>query len=105
MQPRFRISYRNIQPPQMYTDLKMQVTLFAKNTAFRWSFNGVPHLLVELGRNTVYSLCYFKKRKSWRVFYPYGTGNQTRVDFQSTEDLIKFLKKHRPRSVRETVNA
>lgn len=97
MEARFKIGYKQKQTPPRYIDLEEQVKPFAKDTAFRWSFNGVPHLLVELGRKIVYSLCYFKGNKFWRVFYPYGTGNQQTQDFNSLEEMLKFLKRHRPR--------
>lgn len=98
MDTRFKISYHQKPTPPRYTELEEQVSPFSKDTAFRWSFKGVPHLLVELGKDIVYSLCYFKGGKFWRVFYPYGNGYQYRQDFSSAEGMIKFLKKHRPRS-------
>lgn len=99
MDSRHKISYRNKPIPPRYVDLEKLVTPIAKDVAFRWSHNGVPHLLVELGKGIVYSLCYFKGSKSWRVFFPYGNGNQQKKDFSSVEDMLKFLKRHRPRKV------
>lgn len=96
MNNRHKISYRQKQTPPRYVELEEQLKPIAKDIAFRWSFNGVPHMLVELGRGIVYSLCYFKKHKSWRVFFPYGTGDQRKQDFSSMEDMMKFLKRHKP---------
>lgn len=96
MNSRFKMSYKQKRIPPQYAELEEQVRPFAKDTAFRWSLNGVPHLLVELGKGVVYSLCYFKRYKSWRVFFPYGTGDQQKQDFTSTEDMIKFLRRHKP---------
>ncbi len=96
MEARFEISYRDKAAPPRYTDLESQVKPFAKDVAFRWSHNGVPHLLVELGKGVVYSVCYFGGTKSWTVFYPYGSGPQMKQKFSSVEDVIKFLKRHRP---------
>lgn len=96
MDTRLKISYYQKQSPPRYIDLEKQVSPFAKEVAFRWSFKGVPHLLVELGRGIVYSLCYFGGYKFWRVFYPYGNGNQRKQDFNSVEEMVKFLRRHRP---------
>ncbi len=101
MNDRLKISYENKQIPPMYIELEKQIKPFAKDTAFRWSYNGVPHMLVELGRGIVYSLCYFKKHKNWRVFFPYGVGNpQQKQDFNSVEEMIKFLKRRKPLKVK-----
>jgi len=97
MEARLKRSYREKRTPPRYIDLEEQVTPFAKDVAFRWSYKGVPHLLVELGKKIVYSLCYFKGGKFWRVFYPYGDGSQQKQDFASLEEMLKFLKKHRPK--------
>ena len=95
MDTRFKISYHQKRTPPRYTKLEELVKPFAKDAAFRWSYKGVPHLLVELGRGVVYSLCYFRGQKLWRVFYPYG-GSQQKQDFGSIDELVKFLRKHRP---------
>ncbi len=97
MEANLKISYLQRQAPPRYVDLEEQVKPFAKDVAFRWSYKGVPHLLVELGKEVVYSLCYFEGRKLWRVFYPYGSGGQQRQDFNSVEEMIKFLMRHKPR--------
>ena len=98
MDARLKISYHQKQTPPRYTNLEEQVTPFAKEVAFRWSHKGVPHLLVELGKGIVYSLCYFKGRKFWRVFYPYGKSNQQKQDFNSVEELVEFLRRHKPKA-------
>lgn len=99
----FKTSYHQKQTPPRYIDLEEQIKPFAKEVAFRWSRRGVPHLLVELGRGIVYSLCYFKVSKFWRVFYPYGRGEQKKQDFSSVRDMIKFLRKHKPKLMQEPV--
>jgi len=40
---------------------------------FRWSKRGVPHIIVTTSIGD-YSVCYFGKYKSYRVFYPYFSG-------------------------------
>ena len=95
MDTRLKISYYQKQTPPKYVALEEQVKPFAKEVAFRRSYRGVPHLLIELGKGIVYSCCYFKGGKFWRVFYPYG-GSQQKQDFNSTEEMIKFLRKHKP---------
>lgn len=99
MNTRLKISYHQKQTPPRYIELEEQLKPIAKDVAFRWSHKGVPHLLVELGKEIVYSLCYFKGHKIWRVFYPYGYGgdNQQKQDFNSAEEMIRFLKKHKPK--------
>ncbi len=94
-------SLPNKPAPPRFLELEKLVTPISKDTFFRWSCNGVPHLLVELGRGVIYSLCYFEKSKSWRVFFPYARYDnpQTKRDFQSVDDMLKFLKKHQPRKV------
>lgn len=96
MDARLKISYHQKQTPPRYVDLEEQVKPFARDVAFRWSHKGVPHLLVELGKGIVYSLCYFKGGKFWRVFYPYGSGSQQIQNFSSVEEMTKFLRKHKP---------
>ena len=100
MKARLKKSYRNEPVPFRYVSLEVQVRPFAKDVAFRWSRNGVPHLLVELGRNIVYSICYFGGSKSWRVYYPYANSIQETQTFNSVEDLFKFLKKHKSQSLK-----
>lgn len=99
MDTRYKVSYHQRQVPPRYTGLENTLKPIAKDIAFRWSHGGVPHLLVELGRGIVYSLCYFGKHKSWRVFYPYMSGNQRKQDFGSEEEMVKFLRRHRARGV------
>ena len=94
MNTRLRISHHQKLTPPEYMDLEEQIKPFAKETAFRWSRKGVPHLLIELDSKIVYSLCYFKKSKSWRVFYPYGeVTSQQRQDFHSIGEILEFLNK------------
>ena len=101
MDTRLKISYHQKQTPPRFIELEKELKPIAGDIAFRWSHKGVPHLLVELGKGIVYSLCYFKGDKIWRVFYPYGNGNQQKQDFNSVEEMIKFLKKHKPRRIED----
>jgi hypothetical protein len=94
MDNKLKTSYRQEPMPPRYADLIREVAPLARDTAFRWSRRGVPHLLVETAR-TVYSLCYFEGRDFWRVFHPYGRGNQRKWDFGSVEEVIKFLAKRK----------
>jgi len=105
VQIRFKTSYRGKPTPPRYQELIKEVEGFSKDVSFRWSIDGVPHLLVELGRGIVYSLCYFKSGKNWRVFFPYGTGDQQKKDFYDTDSMVKFLKRHQPRGRMVPANA
>jgi len=98
MDDKLKISHSQGPTPSRYAELEEQIKPFAKDTAFRWSRNSVPHLLVELGRGVVYSVCYFKRQGFWRVFYPYGyVSTQEKQDFYSVEEILKFLRRHKPR--------
>lgn len=96
MEDRFKISYKNRATPTVYKEvldfLSHVVEGKFSDTAFRWSFNGVPHLLLESG-GMVYSLCFFKKNRLWRVFYPYMTESKTKVDFSTYQEAISFILK------------
>ncbi len=93
MDNKHKTSYGTRKAPPGYKELVNLVTPFAEDTAFRWSQNGVPHLLVELSNKVIYSLCYFKAYHYWKAFYPYGDGRDqvTRV-LNTAEDIVEFLK-------------
>ena len=93
MDSKHKVSHRARPTPPRYLDLKTLVTSTAEDVAFRWSKKGVPHLLVELSNETIYSLCYFKAYHYWKVFYPYGDSQeQQKKTLNTVEDIVKFLK-------------
>jgi len=60
-----------------------------KDARLRFSSNGVPHLV--LGD---YSVCYFGKHKSYRVFYPWPGfyKGQTKTDFKTETEVTDYFK-------------
>jgi len=86
-------SYSNRITPSIYQELETQIAPVVRDTAFRWSRKGVPHLLVELSNKTIYSLCYFRAYHYWKAFYPYGDGQEQQVQVLNTEEeILVFLK-------------
>jgi len=61
---------------------------------FRISKKGVPHIVLERPEMT-YSICWFKKRKKYRLFYPYPSYDkkQEKRDFTNITNLQQFLLK------------
>lgn len=59
---------------------------------FRWSYNGVPHIVLKLKSKT-YSVCYFGREKIYRVFHPYPSGGDavTRHNCKCPEEVISYL--------------
>jgi len=91
--PKHKVSHSTRPTPALYRDLETQIAPIAKDVAFRWSQNGVPHLLIELSNKTIYSLCYFKAYHYWKAFYPYGDGKeQTKVVLNTEKDITRFLE-------------
>jgi hypothetical protein len=64
------------------------------NAILRTSKAGVPHLVVGTDHEMKYSIVWFEKTKTIRVFYPYPSKEvqQTRKDFKTTDEVIKFFK-------------
>ena len=57
------------------------------------SKKGVPHLVVNF-KGIQYSVCYFKKSHSFRVFWPYmDFDNQNKIELKLWTDVINFFKK------------
>ena len=56
------------------------------------SKRGVPHV-VKRGDGFSYSVSWFEKTKTFRVFFPYPGNNQTKLNFKETERgaLVKLL--------------
>jgi len=93
MNQNFKTSYHeDKEMPKVYRVLVERVKSVPLDCFFRWSRNEVPHLLVELGNGITYSICYFGRSKSWRVFWPYQTNNQQKRDFPSINNIIGFLE-------------
>lgn len=61
----------------------------------RWSLRGVPHLLVNVGRQ-VFSVAYFSGIGHYRVFWPYPADCQKRIDLLSAEGVRAFLIRRTP---------
>jgi hypothetical protein len=57
----------------------------------RISNASVPHLLL-LKNNIVYSICYFGKGRKFRIFYPYRSDEQKKLDLKLREDVVKYFK-------------
>lgn len=62
----------------------------------RISNQGVPHLLYPNNIKPLYSICYFKKSKLYKVFYPYPSifGKQNRINFLHYTQVINYLTKN-----------
>jgi hypothetical protein len=91
MKPVVKKSYRFKEIPEEYEGLIEKVKTIATDQSFRWSLSGVPHLLVELKNKVTYSVCYFRRSGTWRVFYPYPGDRQEKRNFGSWEDAYDFL--------------
>lgn len=90
---------RYAKPPKpLYNLLEdMRDNLESYGVTSRWSKRGVPHLVVTNIINPVngtYSIAYFGKTKIYRIFSPYPSYGQpqTKQDFLSIEEVIKFFR-------------
>ncbi len=88
----YKKNYRLKGVPIRYQELIEGIKPIAEDYYFRWSFKGVPHLLVTLKNQVTYSLCYFGKSKSWKVFYPYQDKDQQKVNFRTREEMLEYLQ-------------
>ena len=61
---------------------------------YRVSDRGVPHVVIGIG-DTKYSICYFVKSETFRIFFPYPATEQTKRNFKTLEDLSTFLSMRR----------
>lgn len=59
---------------------------------YRTSARGVPHVVVSTGYET-FSVCYFGKTRTYRVFWPYPSwGRRTnKADFEDLEGVKKYI--------------
>ncbi len=60
---------------------------------YRESRRGVPHIVVITGYET-FSVCYFGKTQTYRVFWPYPSwGRRTnKSDFKDLEGVKKYIQ-------------
>jgi hypothetical protein len=61
-----------------------------KGSKIRVSSNGVPHLLFT-AKSITYSVAYFGKSDTYRLFYPYPANIQTRLDFRFRTEIVSFF--------------
>ena len=73
----------------MLEKLQKKIPLF---TELRFSIKGVPHLLLNGGDNIIYSICYFKKSRLFKIFYPYPAKKQTKVICKEWINVLEFFK-------------
>lgn len=59
---------------------------------YRISRLGVPHLVVTTKKKR-YSICYFRKTRTFRIFFPYPSliNRQTKIDFYLASDVINYF--------------
>ncbi|GAI52830.1 unnamed protein product [marine sediment metagenome] len=57
----------------------------------RTSRRNVQHLVVEAGEVT-YSIMYFRKTNTWRIFYPYPSSVQTKFDVPTFGHVIEYFQ-------------
>ncbi len=71
------------------TEKLLKLLPYIKNARLRISLNKVPHLVVA----EKYSIAWMKRKKIFRVFYPYPSHGkeQTRIDFTSESLLISYF--------------
>jgi len=55
--------------------------------------SGVPHIIIKDKRNMIYSITFFAKTGSWRIFYPYPALNQNRVTFNNALEVLEYFLK------------
>ncbi len=79
--------------PSLILELKKQLQPFVSGTKARLSRRKVPHLVVWADEE-IYSVCFFGKTKTWRIFYPwpsYGK-TQTKMDFPTFGHVIEYFQ-------------
>ena len=60
---------------------------------FKIASRGVPYFVLRQHKGVDYSVCYFAKTKTWKVFWPYlqFDGTQQRETFYSLLEVSDFL--------------
>lgn len=61
------------------------------NVVFRWSWKGVPHVVVTTGVST-FSVCYFRGARVYGVFSPYPSAVQDRENLLDAQDVVRYIK-------------
>lgn len=61
------------------------------SVVFRRSWRGVPHVVVTTGVST-FSVCYFRKARVYRVFSPYPSAAQVKVNLSDARDVVSYIK-------------
>lgn len=79
--------------PKYLTDLEEKLKPYVLGSQTRFSAKGVPHLVVW-NFTITYSLCFFGRSRTWRLFFPYPSagGIQTRKDFPTIDSIVEFFK-------------
>ncbi len=60
-------------------------------TTLRISNNGVPHLVFFAPDEITYSICYFAKKRRFKIFYPYPSYQQTKIVCKLWTDVLEFF--------------
>jgi len=77
--------------PNHLRELAGKLQPYAYSCRSRISARGVPHLIVVTDRLT-YSICFFERSKTWRLFYPYPSSTQTKINFKSEDLIVRYFK-------------
>lgn len=56
----------------------------------RWSSRGVPYFTFSHDGMTK-SVCWFGRKKKWRLFWPFAHDPQEKMDFTDSRDLLEHL--------------
>lgn len=67
----------------------------------RLSHRGVPYFTFSHDGMTK-SVCWFGRRKVWRLFWPFASDTQEKMDFADSRDLLEHLGFVDPMSQKET---
>lgn len=69
----------------------IKMAIATKGTV-RISKQGVPHITVRRN-NITYSICYFYRSNTWRVFFPYPAKEQEKISFNNFDDTVQYINK------------
>jgi hypothetical protein len=92
MNANYTKSYSSQSMPDFYIDLIRELEKNSIEYLFRWSSNHVPHIVINRGKG--YSICWFKKSHSYRVFTPYPncTNCTHKEDLMNISDIISYVR-------------
>lgn len=80
-------------PVDRVEDIKNAINWSMPKTAIvRISNSGVPHVVGTLPDNQQYSVAFFGKTRTYRVFLPYWSADQKKFDFKTTSAVVKFIE-------------